>query len=98
MSEQSTVLQYAGINPAELAGLLGLFQLEICIAGETEEIPGSYWGAEEAGLIKSRLYVRTDTPVHSIMHEACHYICSDTERRDVLDTNACADDAGENEV
>jgi len=70
MSEQSAVLQYADINPAELAGLLGLFQLEICITGETKEIPGSYWGDEEAGLIKNRLYLRTDTPVHSILHEA----------------------------
>jgi len=98
MSEQSAVLRYADINPAELAGLLGLFQLEICIAGETEEIPGSYWGAEEAGLIKSQLYLRTDTPVHSILHEACHYICMDSERRDILDTNAGADDAEENAV
>ncbi len=98
MSEQSTVLLYADINSAVLAGLLASFQLEICIADETREIPGSYWGDEEAGLIRGRLYLRADTPVHSILHEACHYICMDSERRDVLDTDAGADDAEENAV
>ena len=51
-------------------------------------IPGSYWGDPEAGIIGSQLYVRSDTPVHSALHEACHYICMDTERRQNLHTNA----------
>lgn len=44
-------------------------------------IPGSYWGEAEAGLIGSRLLVRPDTPVHSALHEACHFICA--KNRDV---------------
>jgi hypothetical protein len=98
MSEPSEVLRFGDINPAELTALLASFQLEICVTGEAEEIPGSYWGDEEAGLIKGRLYLRADTPVHSILHEACHYICMDSERREELDTNAGADDDEENAV
>jgi hypothetical protein len=98
MSEPSAVLRFGDINPAELTTLLASFQLEIFVTGEAEEIPGSYWGDEEAGLIKGRLYLRADIPVHSILHEACHYICMDSERRGDLDTNAGADDDEENAV
>ena len=98
MSEPSAVLRFGDINPAELTALLASFQLEICITAETEEIPGSYWGDEEAGLIKDRLYLRADPPVHSILHEACHYLCMDRERRGALDTNEGGDDDEENAV
>ena len=98
MSESSAVLRFGDINPAELTALLASFQLEIIVTGEAEEIPGSYWGDEEAGLIKGRLYLRADTPVHSILHEACHYLCMDSERRGALDTNAGGDDDEENAV
>lgn len=50
--------------------------------------PGSFWGDEEAGLIADVLYARDDTPVHSILHEACHYVCMGPQRRAELDTNA----------
>ncbi|MGC8518994.1 MAG: hypothetical protein ACP5P4_10775 [Steroidobacteraceae bacterium] len=61
-------------------------------------IPGSYWGECEAGLRGSRLYARADTPLHSILHEACHFICMCCERRGALDTNAGGDDAEESAV
>lgn len=54
-------------------------------------IPGSFWQPPEAGLIDDTLYVRNDTPVHSALHEACHYICMDQERRKGLDTDAGGD-------
>jgi hypothetical protein len=98
MSEPSAVLRFGDINPAELTAMLASFKLEIFVTGEAEEIPGSYWGDEEAGLIKDRLYLRVDTPVHSILHETCHYICMDSERREALDTNAGGDDDEENAV
>ncbi|ERJ20086.1 hypothetical protein SSPSH_000950 [Salinisphaera shabanensis E1L3A] len=53
-----------------------------------QSIPGSFWGDEEAGLIGDTIYVRDDTPVHSAMHEAGHYVCMDQTRRDGLHTNA----------
>jgi hypothetical protein len=61
-------------------------------------LPGSYWGEPEAGLVGARLYVRPDTPVHSALHEACHYICMDGARRGVLDTDAGGDYAEEDAV
>ena len=61
--------------------------MELVIVGD-DDIPGSYWGDSEAGLIDNRLYVRPDTPVHSALHEACHYICMDQNRRQHLDTDA----------
>lgn len=63
-----------------------------------EPIPGSYWGEPEAGLIASTLYYRDDTPVHSVLHEACHFVCMPTSRRQVLHTNAGGDDGEENAV
>ncbi len=51
-------------------------------------IPGSWWGENEAGLRDRALYARADTPVHSVLHEACHFVCMSPERRAALDTNA----------
>jgi hypothetical protein len=42
--------------------------------------------------------LRSDTPIHSVLHEACHYICMDEERRSGLDTNAGGDYDEENAV
>jgi hypothetical protein len=65
---------------------LGLHHL-----ADVETIPGSYWGESEAGLLGAVLYVRADTPLHSALHEACHYICADDSRRATLDTDAGGD-------
>lgn len=61
-------------------------------------IPGSYWGECEAGLIGSQLFVRDDTPVHSALHEASHFICMDEARRSHLHRDAGGDHAEENAV
>ncbi len=74
--------------------LLGGYGLEVRYV-ETDQIPGSYWGGSEAGLIGSTLFVRTDTPLHSALHEACHYICADAHRRATLATDAGGDDLEE---
>jgi len=63
-----------------------------------ERIPGSFWGAPEAGLIGSAIYLRDDTPVHSALHEAGHFVCMDAARRAVLHTDAGGDDAEEDAV
>ncbi|MFP4209060.1 MAG: hypothetical protein ACLFSC_10405 [Wenzhouxiangella sp.] len=63
-----------------------------------QPIPGSFWGDEEAGLIDNRLYARADTPIHSILHEACHWLCMDEDRRTSLHTNAGGDYDEENAV
>jgi len=61
-------------------------------------IPGSYWGEPEAGLVGDTLYLRDDTPVHSALHEACHYICMDPARRRGLHTDAGGTTAEEDAV
>lgn len=54
-------------------------------------IPHSFWGAPEAGLARGAVYVRPDTPVHSLLHELGHYVCMTPARRDALDTHAGGD-------
>jgi hypothetical protein len=81
-----------------LARLLGRYGLRPIRVAEGRPIPGSYWGESEAGLIGDRLYLRADTPAHSALHEACHYVCMDGARRAGLDTNAGGGYAEENGV
>jgi len=85
-----------GLEP--LAGLLSVYGLACEWVAEGVEIPGSYWGDREAGVIGNRLIIRADTPVHSALHEACHYICMSPARRDRLHTDAGGDYEEENAV
>lgn len=81
-----------------LVSLLQRYQLELTIVEEEQAIPGTFWGEPEAGLIANRVYVRPDTPLHSLFHESCHYICMDDKRRKALHTNAKGTTAEENAV
>ncbi|HUP25453.1 MAG TPA: hypothetical protein VNB06_21250 [Thermoanaerobaculia bacterium] len=63
-----------------------------------EDIPGSHWGAPEAGIGPGQLWVRADTPVHSALHEGAHLVCMGAERRRVADTDAGGDEPEENAV
>jgi hypothetical protein len=92
-----SVLRLADIKNAGLVRLLQRYQLQLEITDE-RSIPGSFWGDEEAGLVGNRVYARPDTPMHSILHETCHYICMDEKRRKKLDTNAEGDYDEENAV
>lgn len=82
------VLLLRSVDRVAVALLLDRFGLELALVAHGEAIPGSYWGDSEAGLRGERLYARLDTPVHSILHEAGHYICMSPERRAGLDTDA----------
>jgi hypothetical protein len=93
-----TVLTCGEVEWEPLAGLVARYGLIINRLPVHAAIPGSFWGGCEAGLIGNRLLVRDDTPVHSILHEACHYICMDHGRRAHLHTDAGGDDAEENAV
>jgi len=42
-----------------------------------------------------QVFVREDTPVHSLLHETCHTICMDEQRRAGLDRDAGGDDLEE---
>lgn len=92
------VLRLADMKTESVSGLLSKYGVKLILVSEDEEIPGSYWGDEEAGLINNDLLVRPDTPLHSILHETCHYICMDQGRREGLDTDAGGDYDEENAV
>lgn len=70
------------------AALLARHGLSLVQVADGEPIPGSYWGEREAGLIGTTVYARTDTPVHSLLHEACHLIVMPAERRATVHTDA----------
>lgn len=81
-----------------LRALLSRYGMRAELVALGTDIPGSYWGESEAGLIGDALYFRLDTPVHSILHEGCHFICMDERRRASLDRDAGGDYAEENGV
>jgi hypothetical protein len=89
------VLLLSGIDRVGVALLLSRYGLTLTLIAPEEVIPGSYWGENEAGLKGDLLYARLDTPVHSVLHEASHYICMTPERRSGLDRDAGGDDPEE---
>lgn len=92
------MLRVRDIGAEALCELLACFALRLQIGAPGADIPGSYWGESEAGLIGCDLYVRADTPVHSVLHEACHFVCMTPARRSGLNTDAGGDYAEENAV
>ena len=70
------------------AALLARFGLLLQRVEPGEPVPGSFWGDEEAGIIGNTVHARDDTPVHSLLHEACHLIVLPPERRPDVHTDA----------
>ena len=85
---EATVLCVRDIDPADAAKVLAAHGLALTLVGDGAPIPGSYWGEPEAGIIGSEVFVRPDTPVHSMLHEACHLIVLPPERRAAVHTDA----------
>ena len=83
---------------ARLSNLLARYTLRLECLPADAAIPGSYWGAPEAGIVGHAVYARADTPVHSVLHEAGHVICMDAARRARLDTDAGGEYAEEDAV
>jgi len=94
----SAVMTLQETDSQLVAGLLDSFGLQLILLTEGEEIPGTYWGAPEAGLSGEQLYARPDTPLHSVLHEAAHFICMPPERRASLHRDAGGDVAEEDAV
>jgi hypothetical protein len=93
MSDVKTVAD-CGAGP--IASLLGRFGMQF--KDTSGDIQGSYWGDREAGLLGNILYARPDTPLHSVLHEACHFVCMDRARRESLNRDAGGDYDEENAV
>jgi hypothetical protein len=92
------MLRIAGIDRVAVGVLLARYGLDLRLVAANEDIPASYWGESEAGLRNSTLFARPDTPLHSVLHEAAHFICMTAERRSGLDRDAGGDDAEESAV
>lgn len=88
MIAEPDVLRLQDIGFDEPAQLLARHGLGLSRVALGEAIPGSYWGDCEAGIIGCVVYARDDTPVHSLLHEACHLIVLPPERRAQVHTDA----------
>jgi len=95
MNPVPDVMRVSQLADGALADLLRPYGIAPQWVAAGEAIPGSYWGETEAGLIGDRLILRPDTPVHSALHEACHFICADAARRASLHTDAGGSDLEE---
>lgn len=82
------VLRLADLDEAIARALLARFDLQLQRVPDSEPIPGSFWGDEEAGIIGTTVYARGDTPIHSLLHEAGHLIVLPPERRAAVHTDA----------
>jgi len=94
-TDAAPVLRVRDIAFGDAAALLAGFGLRLHRVGDGEKIPGSFWGEPEAGVIASDVYARDDTPVHSLLHEACHLIVLPPERRALVHTDASDSDIEE---
>ena len=78
-----------------VAQLLAKYDLSIELIPAKQTINGSFWGEPEAGVIGDRVFVRGDTPVHSLLHETCHIACMAPNRRQMPEGDAGGDDLEE---
>lgn len=95
---QRAVVTLADLPITPIISLLKRYQLTLHLIETTDTIPGSFWGESEAGIIAQNVYARPDTPIHSLLHESCHIICMDSERRQHLHTDAGGEFAEEDAV
>jgi len=86
------------MTPSTLSEFLDRFEIELTWLGEGAAIKGSFWGAPEAGIVGTCVYVRPDTPVHSFLHELGHIVCMSAEVRAAHTGDAKSDDLEESAV
>jgi len=91
----SDVLCMCDLEPPGVLNLLCRFGITLQLLEETASIRGSFWGAPEAGIVRSSVHARPDTPVHSFLHETCHIICMAPDIRDQHTGDAASDDLEE---
>ena len=92
------MLAVADVRRSALESLLCRYELQLVLEDEHAEITASFWGNSEAGIVGQTIYARIDTPIHSLLHEACHLICMTAKRRDDVERNAGGDDLEESAV
>mgnify|MGYP001821479506 CR=1 FL=1 len=89
------VVTVADVPGSCIETLLGNYGLSLVREPAGAAITGSFWGDDEAGIVGLNVFARDDTPIHSLLHEACHTICMSDDRRESLDRDAGGDDLEE---
>lgn len=89
------MLRISDVSQVAIESLLQRYRLKLVYQDADTEITGSYWGDSEAGIVGGSVYVRADTPIHSLLHETCHVVCMTADRRNGLDRDAGGDDLEE---
>lgn len=89
------VLTCSNLSPDAIVRLARRYGVSVAWLAPGSPIAGSFWGEPEAGIAGMRLFLRSDTPVHSLLHELSHIVCMTQERRDALDADAGSDDVEE---
>ena len=84
----SSVLLLSDLGFDAPRALLARFGLVLSEVPADQPIPGSYWGDCEAGVIGGTVFARADTPLHSLLHEACHLLVLPPARRAQVHTDA----------
>ncbi|MEO8001243.1 MAG: hypothetical protein ABI644_05160 [Arenimonas sp.] len=92
------MLTLADIGFEAPRALLARYKLELIQVEIGKAIPGSFWGECEAGVIGHVVYARSDTPIHSLLHEAGHLILLPEEKRAEVHTDATDSVAEEDAV
>lgn len=98
VASEPAVLTVADVRYNDVTRLLARYGLSLQLLDDGADIAGSFWGEPEAGVVGRSVYVRLDTPVHSLLHETCHVICMDEERRKCLHRDAGGDNIEESAV
>src|SRR5690606_1854275 len=75
------VTELRALSRTSVETCVARYGARLVLVPDGEPIPHSHWGAPEAGLEGDRIYARADTPVHSLLHELCHYVCMTPARR-----------------
>jgi len=74
-ARDESVLSCSDIAADVADRLLGRYGIAVERVAAGTPITGSFWGEPEAGIVGQQVFVRPDTPVHSLLHEVCHIIC-----------------------
>jgi hypothetical protein len=92
------ILQISDVEADVVDQLLGRYGLVAERVPDAAPITASFWGEPEAGIVGRQVFVRSDTPVHSLLHEVCHIICMSAERRESSHRDAGGNDLEESAV
>lgn len=92
------VLRVGDTGGESLRPLVERYGIGLTLLADDAPVPGSFWGAPEAGIIGPNVFVRNDTPLHSFLHETSHIICMAPALRTTHTGNAGSDDLEESAV